>query len=48
MRGSVVYGFSSDDGEILTWFGRDPEFEAKHHAWTAAGKQAASRRSSIS
>lgn len=26
-------------GELLTWFGRDPEFEEKHEKWVAAGKQ---------
>ncbi len=39
MRGNIVYPMLSENGEVLTWFGRDPEFEAKLHAWLAAGKQ---------
>jgi 5S rRNA maturation endonuclease (ribonuclease M5) len=38
MRGKIVYGYLSEVGEVLTWFGRDPEFEKKHKAWEAAGK----------
>lgn len=38
MRGRIVYAFRGDDGEILTWFGRDPEFEDKHAAWEATDK----------
>ena len=29
----------SDDGEVLTWFGRDPEYEGKRHEWVVGGKQ---------
>jgi hypothetical protein len=39
MRGKIVYPMLSESGEVLTWFGRDPEFEAKHQAWVAGGKQ---------
>jgi hypothetical protein len=39
MRGKIVYPMLSETGEVLTWFGRDPEFEAKHQAWIAGGKQ---------
>ena len=39
MRGKFVYPMLSDDGEVLTWFGRDPDYEAKAHEWVAAGKQ---------
>jgi 5S rRNA maturation endonuclease (ribonuclease M5) len=39
MRGSVVYPILSETGEVLTWFGRDPEFETKHQTWLASGKQ---------
>jgi hypothetical protein len=35
MRGKVVYPLLSERGEVLTWFGRDPDFEAKHAAWKA-------------
>jgi hypothetical protein len=38
MRGKVVYGYANAEGDILTWFGRDPEFEEKHEKWEAAGK----------
>ena len=27
MRGKVVYAYHAADGELLTWFGRDPDFE---------------------
>lgn len=39
MRGRVVYPVLNEDGEVLTWFGRDPEFEDKHRQWLASGKQ---------
>lgn len=38
MRGKIVYGYLSDAGEVLTWFGRDPEFEEKHQTWVAGGR----------
>lgn len=38
MRGRIVYAYSSETGDVLTWFGRDPEFEEKHQKWEAAGK----------
>ena len=38
MRGKIVYPYLSDDGEVLTWFGRDPEFEEKHAAWEGTDK----------
>jgi len=39
MRGKIVYPVLSDTGDVLTWFGRDPEFEAKYQAWIAGGRQ---------
>jgi hypothetical protein len=39
MRGKIVYPMLSESGEVLSWFGRDPEFEAKQQAWIAGGKQ---------
>jgi hypothetical protein len=39
MRGRIVYPMLSEDGEVLTWFGRDPDFEEKAQAWAAGGKQ---------
>jgi hypothetical protein len=38
MRGKVVYAYPDASGEILTWFGRDPEFEEKHGQWVASGR----------
>jgi 5S rRNA maturation endonuclease (ribonuclease M5) len=38
MRGKIVYAYPNDAGEVLTWFGRDPEFEDKHTAWVAGGR----------
>ncbi len=38
MRGKVVYPFLSESGEVLTWFGRDPEYEEKHGKWVSGGK----------
>jgi hypothetical protein len=39
MRGKIVYPMLSESGEVLTWFGRDPEYEGKYHEWVVAGKQ---------
>jgi hypothetical protein len=38
MRGKFVYGFEGEDGKVLTWFGRDPDFEEKRRAWEAGGR----------
>lgn len=38
MRGKIVYPYLSETGDVLTWFGRDPEFEDKHEAWAAGNK----------
>lgn len=38
MRGKIVYPYFSESGEILTWFGRDPEFEDKHQTWAKTDK----------
>jgi len=39
MRGRIVYPMLSEEGEVLTWFGRDPEYEGKMHEWIVGGKQ---------
>ncbi|NLE38119.1 MAG: hypothetical protein GX621_08865, partial [Pirellulaceae bacterium] len=39
MRGKIVYPMLSDEGEVLTWFGRDPDYEGKQHEWIGGGKQ---------
>ena len=38
MRGRIVYAYPSETGEVLTWFGRDPEFEEKSARWIAGGR----------
>jgi hypothetical protein len=38
MRGKIVYPYHSADGELLTWFGRDPDYEAKHRQWEATDR----------
>ncbi len=38
MRGKIVYAYKDEEGNVLTWFGRDPEFEEKHHRWEAGGR----------
>ena len=38
MRGRIVYPYLSESGDVLTWFGRDPDFEDKHKAWTASDR----------
>ena len=39
MRGKIVYPLFAEDGEVLTWFGRDPEYDGKLHEWIGGGKQ---------
>jgi len=39
MRGKIVYPWLSEAGEVLTWFGRDPEFEDKHLSWQASDRR---------
>ncbi|MBI2805224.1 MAG: hypothetical protein HYX68_09630 [Planctomycetes bacterium] len=38
MRGKIVYPYFSEGGDVLTWFGRDPDFEDKHQQWIAGGR----------
>lgn len=38
MRGKIVYGYRNEAGEILAWFGRDPEFEEKRQQWESTGR----------
>ena len=38
MRGKIVYGYKDEEGSVLTWFGRDPDYEEKHRHWEAAGR----------
>lgn len=39
MRGKFVYPMLDEAGRVLSWFGRDPEFEQKQEAWVQAGRQ---------
>ena len=40
MRGKIVYPWLSESGEVLTWFGRDPEFEDRHRQWQTSDRTA--------
>lgn len=39
MRGKIVYAYKDEAGRVLTWFGRDPDFEEKHRRWEASDKR---------
>jgi 5S rRNA maturation endonuclease (ribonuclease M5) len=38
MRGKIVYCYKDEEGNVLSWFGRDPDYEEKHRRWEAAGR----------
>ncbi len=38
MRGKIVYAYCNEAGDVLTWFGRDPEYEDKRQKWEAGGR----------
>src|SRR5207253_10271098 len=38
MRGKIVYAYHSAEGKLLTWFGRDPDYEVKHQLWERGDK----------
>lgn len=38
MRGKIVYPVHDKRGHVLTWFGRDPQFEEKHAAWKSSDR----------
>ena len=38
MRGKIVYSYHSADGNLLAWFGRDPEYETKHARWETSDR----------
>ena len=38
MRGKIVYGYADQEGNVLTWFGRDPDFDEKHRRWEATDR----------
>ncbi len=33
MRAKICYPVHDEQGRVLTWFGRDPQFEEKHAIW---------------
>lgn len=39
LRGKIVYAYDSPSGEILTYFGRDPQYEERHQRWIVGGRQ---------
>lgn len=39
LRGQIVYPYLDSEGEVLCWFGRDPQFEDKHAVWLMGDKQ---------
>ena len=38
MRGKIVYEYPNEAGDVLAWFGRDPEFEEKRQQWETSGR----------
>ncbi len=38
LRGHIVYGYHSADGELLTWFGRNPRYEEQHARWRTSDR----------
>lgn len=38
LRGKVAYAYLSDAGDVLCFFGRDPDFEEKHQKWAVSDK----------
>lgn len=39
MRGKIVYQLQDDQGQVVGYCGRDPDFETKHAAWIIGGRQ---------
>ncbi len=37
LRGHFVYGWADANGDILTWFGRNLNYEEQHEKWKRAG-----------
>jgi hypothetical protein len=38
MRGKIVYAYKDEAGNVLTWFGRDPDYEEKQRRWEATDR----------
>lgn len=39
MRARVCYPVHDEQGRVLTWFGRDPQYEEKHAIWKATDRK---------
>jgi hypothetical protein len=39
MRGKIVYQLQNDQGQVVAYCGRDPDFERKHADWVNGGRQ---------
>jgi 5S rRNA maturation endonuclease (ribonuclease M5) len=39
MRGKIVYQLHDEQGQIVAYCGRDPDFERKHVDWVSGGRQ---------
>jgi hypothetical protein len=39
MRGKITYAYPNETGDVLTWFGRDPEHEAKKEKWEKSDRK---------
>ncbi|HUY33168.1 MAG TPA: hypothetical protein VMV69_10330 [Pirellulales bacterium] len=39
MRGKIVYQLRDEEGRVIGYCGRDPDFERLHAAWIGAGRQ---------
>jgi 5S rRNA maturation endonuclease (ribonuclease M5) len=37
LRGHFVYGYPDENGDILTWFGRNLNYEEQHNKWQCSG-----------
>ncbi|MBL9084979.1 MAG: hypothetical protein JNK76_24460 [Planctomycetales bacterium] len=42
MRGRICYPVHDEQGRVLTWFGRDPQFEEKYAIWQAGDRSGVS------
>ncbi len=39
MGGKIASPYFSESGNLLTWSGRDPEYEQKHQKWVATSNK---------
>lgn len=38
MRGKLVYAYRHEEGNVMTWFGRDPDYEVKRRTGEASDR----------